>query len=109
MIDDYAQANALVEDMKQHLPFPVLPTKSLLKLIRGKEIKISINDEILVGSVFYSGDEGGIMCGLELPQNTKTALVVSLTHLQVKANHPLAKEIRAYQKKRIKALSKNRW
>ena len=109
MIDDYAQAITLVEAMKQQVPFPVLPTKSLLKLIRSKDIKISINDEISVGSVFYSDDEGGIMCGLELPQNTEAAFVVSLTHLKVKKNHPLAKEINAYQKKRIKGLSKNRW
>ena len=93
MIDDYTQAMTLVEEMKQYLPTPVLPTKSLLKFLRNNEIKISKRDKILVDSIFYSGDEGGIMCSLALSQNQDTALVVSVTHLKVQKNHPLAKEI----------------
>ena len=59
--------------------------------------------EVLIEKVLYFGDEGGIICVVKNPG--KEAIMVSLTHLRVKANHPLAKDIRAYQMRRIKKLS----
>jgi len=60
------------------------------------------NREIRISNVFYSGDVGGIVCAIE--GDEKEVLVVSLTHLIIKPEHPLSDKIVAYQKKRIRRL-----
>jgi hypothetical protein len=58
-----------------------------------------------VTDVHYSGDAGGIVCRLDLGdrQPEHRALFASLTHL-VFVGGPLAREISAYIKHRIKRL-----
>ena len=63
--------------------------------------------ECRVNNVGYSGDEGGIMCTLDFGfKDTKAVQVVSITHLEFERRHPLAREIRAYCKHRIKRTKK---
>ena len=66
-------------------------------------MKIKPKREVSIEKIFYLGDEGGIMCAVKNPG--KEDIVVSLTHLRIKANHPLAKDIRAYQMRRKEKLS----
>jgi hypothetical protein len=54
--------------------------------------------------ISYAGDEGGIVCGLDLAQESNSATVVSITHLRFHPNLPLARDIAAYQKHRAKRL-----
>jgi hypothetical protein len=55
--------------------------------------------------VFYMGDEGGIMCDINPTENSKVALVCSLTHLEVVGDDPLAGDMRSYQQERGRKLS----
>jgi hypothetical protein len=50
------------------------------------------------------GNEGGICCAIAVNKEGEL-LIVSLTHLNIDAKQPLAKEIKSYQFKRRKALS----
>ena len=58
-----------------------------------------------VVSVFYMGEEGGIVCGLNIGgPDTKTPYFVSITHLTFERRMPLFRQIDAYQRHRIKKL-----
>ena len=52
----------------------------------------------------YMGDEGGILCKLDLGPDMENAAYVSITHLRFDPRLPLAREINAYQKHRVKRL-----
>lgn len=60
-----------------------------------------------MSSMLYSGDEGGILCCLDIGgANTPVAHLVSITHLAFNRNIPLAREIEAYQRHRNKKLKR---
>ncbi len=94
----------LLEEMKQYLPIPAHPTEELSQHLRKKGIHIDTNRDLNIIAVFDSGDMGGIVCAIEGNKNQKEALVISLTHLIIKPDHPLSDKIAAYQKQRIKSL-----
>jgi len=52
------------------------------------------------------GDDGGICCAIKAASQEKAAVVVSLTHLSLPPNSPLAKNVTAYQTQRVKNLAK---
>jgi hypothetical protein len=56
--------------------------------------------------ISYAGDEGGIVCRLHFGDEAKNAAFVSITHLRFDARLPLAHEIIAYQKHRVKRLQR---
>ena len=58
-----------------------------------------------ITAVNYAGDEGGILCRLEIPPN-ENAIHVSITHLRFDPRLPGAREITAYQKHRPKHLKR---
>jgi hypothetical protein len=95
----------LVEEMKQYLPIPARPTKELYQFLRKKGINIDMGRDLNILEVFDSGDMGGIICAIE--GNKKQGLVISITHLRIKPDHPLSDKILAYQKQRIKKLQSN--
>lgn len=109
MIDNYAKTMELIEKMKEHLPIPIRPTKEFIQAMKDNKIKITKEQDLQMDSVVYMGDEGGISCSISMPKESKRALIVSITHVQIKASHPLAVEIGEYQKKRVRKLSKRRW
>src|SRR5665811_789940 len=92
----------LLEEMKQCLPIPVRPTKQLYRLLRKKGTSIEMDSYVNIIEVFDSGDIGGIICALD--GNKKEQLIISLTQLIIKPDHPLSNKIAAYQIKRIKSL-----
>lgn len=58
-----------------------------------------------ITGVFYTGEMGGILCGLDMAgDDAKTAHVVSITHLAFDRRVALSREIEAYQRHRIKKL-----
>ena len=106
MIDDYAQVQELMREMKAQLPIPARPTSSFLRGMREQGISMTPNQELTIKSLVYMGDEGGIMCDVTLP-GSDTVTLTSLTHIRVKSGHPLAEEIRAYQVTRTKKLAQS--
>jgi hypothetical protein len=105
MIDDYEQAMELLHEMEAHLPIPARPTATMVRALRDQEHRISRDRELSIQSVFYAGDEAGIVCALEPLEEIGIALIISVTHLQIDLRHPLAKKIRAYQQQRKRRLA----
>lgn len=96
----------LIEEMERCLPIPVYASKELRQLLRKQGKDIDINTELKITKVFDSGDAGGIVCSI-IEENNQV-FVVSLTHLRVKPDHPLSDKVLAYQKQRIKSISRSR-
>ena len=105
MIDDYVEATELVRRMEARLPIPAHPTGAFIRAMRKNGVRVASGQELQIESVLYLGDEGGIGCAVRLSKEQKNPIIASVTHIRVKANHPLAKEIRAYQIKRVRKLA----
>jgi hypothetical protein len=105
MIDNYAEAMALIEKMKAQLPMPAYPTEAIVHSLRQGSPNTTTKQELQIQDVLYLGDEGGIACAIYLPEK-KVVTITSLTHLMIPTSHPLAPEIMAYQAKRIQKLNK---
>jgi hypothetical protein len=107
MLDDYARAMDLVRKIEDQLPIPVRLGSPVKRTLRDKGLTVSRDQKFEIKRVFYFGDEGGIMCDVTPAQDAKEAVVVSLTHLLVSAHHPLAQEIRAYQRERARRIAQS--
>jgi hypothetical protein len=59
---------------------------------------------VLSARVSYAGDDGGIVCRLDFARETEKENFASITHLRFDPGLPLAREIAAYQKRRVKRL-----
>ena len=94
----------LIEEMKKYLLIPARFTEDSYQYLKKKGIYTDTNREINISNVFYSGDAGGIVCAIE--GDEKEVLIVSLTHLIIKPEHPLSDKIATYQKKRIRSLQR---
>ncbi len=106
MIDDIEKSLALVEKIRAALPMRAFATMELRRTLQHSS-KHGFPPECSVPEVSYLGDEGGIACIFDLGlDDTKEMHVVSITHLRFERNHPLAREINAYCKHRIKRIKK---
>ena len=106
MIDDPARVIDLMGKMEAQLPIPASPSGALVRMLREKGSKISSGRVLFIKSVFYMGDEGGIMCDVTPTRDSKEAYVVSLTHLRIAPGHPLSRDIRAYQQERVRRIGR---
>lgn len=106
MLDNHVLAKELMAEIEANLPLAVIPTKELQKVINQRGIKVPTDHLFFIEKVFYMGDEGGICCGITLPDDLKEDLIVSITHLSIKQSNLLGKKIKRYQIKRIKKLSR---
>jgi hypothetical protein len=105
MIDDPRKTDQLIVMLNESLPIPANITPYLARELAKGASDISIPNRCNVVDVFYSGDIGGILCGLDIGgPHTKSAHIVSITHLTFNRNVPLAREIEAYQHHRNKKL-----
>lgn len=104
MIDNPTTVTTLLRQMEAHLPIPAQATKALVQTLRKSGVKISSTRGVQIEKVFYVGDEGGIACGIKFPGQADNAVVVSLTHLRLQSDHPLAIAVRAYQIARTRKL-----
>ena len=106
MIDNQEQVHTLVERMQAALPIAATMTSGLVRGLRDQGKSVGKRD-VLIHSVMYLGDEGGIMCSITAPSpKAKEVVLVSLTHLRVSLKHPLGAEIRAYQQARVDKLAR---
>ena len=105
MIDDYDQALQLVREMEAQLPIPARLTAAVARSLRDQGHAVPPDRRVSIENVFYGGDEAGIACGLEPAEGGESALVISVTHLQIDLHHPLAPKIRGYQQERKRRLA----
>lgn len=105
MIDNPQDAHALIEALKQHLPMRAYATAPLVEVARQQGADIKLNDPVKIDSLLYLGDTGGIACPIRL-SGGKTVVVMSLTHLRIDRDHPLASRIQAYQLRRSQLLAR---
>ena len=105
-IDDPEQVEMLLAKMEANLPIPAEVQRATATYLRSQGSFIPPHRQVQISTVFYNGDEGGIMCGIS-PQDSKEAVVISLTQLKIPYHHPLEKEIRAYQKARRRKISQS--
>jgi len=104
MIDGYDKARELICKMEANLPIPTHPTGGFIRAMKVQGVKIARDQELPIRRVFYMGDEAGISCDMTPPGMEKTPIICSLTHIRIKPGHPLAEEIRAYQRERKRRL-----
>jgi hypothetical protein len=105
MIDDPLKADLLISMLKESLPIEANITQYLAGALMQQSPNVAIPKKCNVTSVFYTGDMGGILCGLDIGgTETENAHVVSITHLAFDRRVRLSREINAYQRHRIKKL-----
>ena len=105
MIDDPWKTDVLMKGLKGSLPIETNISQRLEGVLAKQSPDILIPCKCNVIDVFYAGDEGGIVCCLDIGgRNTKTAHLVSITHLTFDRRVPLAREIGVYQRHRIKKM-----
>jgi hypothetical protein len=105
MIDNYVEAMEIVRKMDAQLPIPARSTRAFIHAMSVNGIKVTFGQNLKIESVLYLGDEGGIGCAVRLSEQQENSIIASLTHIRVKAGHPLAKEIEAYQIERTRKLA----
>jgi hypothetical protein len=105
MIDDPDKTDRLVDALEASLPVETRLSASLIQTLSKRSPDVAIPARCNVVSVFYAGEEGGIVCALDIGgPDTKSAHLVSITHLIFERKLPLFGQIDAYQRHRIKKL-----
>jgi hypothetical protein len=108
-IDDPVETRELLHNIEANLPIPVRLNERGVNSLQEQGKYISNNDELLqVEDVMYMGDVAGILCAIEYQMDSdhdKEILITSITHLNVHSSHPLAEEIKRYQKKRTASMA----
>ncbi len=105
MIDNIQKTEALMGKMDGVLPMSALVTAELHGTLRKKSPELVYSRQCQITGLTYLGDEGGIMCHLDFGiHGQKEVSIVSITHLSFDRRNPLSREIRTYQKHRIKRL-----
>ena len=109
MIDDPSKTDLLMSMLTEALPIEANVTQDLAGALTRQSPEIAIPKKCNVITVFYTGDMGGILCGLDIGgTDAETAHVVSITHLTFDRRVPLSREIETYQRHRIKKLKQQR-
>ncbi len=107
MIDDIEKAEALIQDMRAALPRRATLDRDVPGSMRRKSPDETISARCEVIDVHYGFDEGGILCVLDLgADQSKTASLVSITHLRFDRADPLWRRIEGYKRRRLKRLRK---
>ncbi len=108
MIDHPDQVDRLLTWMRAALPLPARMTPRLLATLRDQNPEAPSGSACRITRVDYAGDEGGVVCHLarEGADESGRLVVTSITHLDFDPRLPLAREITAYQKHRIKRLKR---
>jgi hypothetical protein len=105
MIDDPDKTDRLVDALEASLPVETRLPASLIQTLSKRSPDVLVPARCNVVSVFYMGEEGGIVCALDIGgPDTKTPHLVSITHLIFERKLPLYSQIDAYQRHRIKKL-----
>jgi hypothetical protein len=107
VIDNQDQAERLFRKLTEVLPLSAHATPVLLANLRERSSAAKITLDCKVTKVFYLGDDGGITCQVNFDEEEKEVVfLVSITQLAFDRRLPVAREIAAYQKHRLKRI---RW
>jgi hypothetical protein len=106
MIDNPDQVQCLIVRLRQSLPLFATVTPEVAAIIRERSpAAADLQRRYPITRVDYAGDEGGIVCKVELGLEVgDSALFASITHLRFGHTEPLARQITRYQKHRVKRL-----
>ncbi len=105
MIDNPEKADILMEKLKNSLPIETRLSQALIRTLTQKSQDIAIPAKWNVTDIFYAGDEGGVLCCLDIGgSETKNVHLVSITHLSFDRHTLLVREIEVYQRHRTKKL-----
>jgi len=104
MIDNPVTAMDLLERLAAALPIHARLTPEVQASISGGDAAKPIPSSCTIIDLHYIGDEGGILCKLDLGPAVENEAFVSITHLRFDARLPLARAIAVYQKHRVKRL-----
>jgi hypothetical protein len=108
VIDNQDQVERLLCKLTEALPLSAIATPALIANLRERSSAAKITLDCKVTEVMYAGDEGGIMCHLTFDEEEKKEVfLVSITHLAFDRKLPVAREIAAYQKHRIKRIRRD--
>ena len=103
MIDNPASTMDLLAQLQAALPVPARLTPELRASL-GAKYAAPVPPDGAITALHYMGDEGGIVCELDLGASMQNEAFVSITHLRFDPRLPLARKITAYQKHRVKRL-----
>lgn len=107
MIDDPEKTGLLLAQLKSSLPIEAGIPHDLNRTLAEGSPGIAIPAKCNIVDVFYSGDEGGVLCRLDLGDAGSDAMhLVSITHLSFDGHAPSRREIEAYQRHRRKKLKR---
>jgi hypothetical protein len=101
VIDNPDQVERLLAKLTASLPLAATAEPALAAMIRAESPGTDPSRRSNVTWASYSGDEGGIICKLDFGQDEGAK---AFTHLMFDRRVPLAREIAAYQKHRVKRL-----
>jgi len=106
MIDHPDITERLIAKLNGALPIAARLTPKLQDALRRQNDGSTIPGQAAITSISYAGDEGGIVCKLDLGSEVEKAAFASITHLRFDPRLPLAREIAAYQRHRVKRLQR---
>jgi hypothetical protein len=104
VIDSPVRLERLLPRLQEALPIPASLTPRLAALLREQSPGGELPLRCKVTRVDYWGHEGGIMCRLDFQRPDGGEYVVAITHLAFDRRQPLAHDIAACQRHRIKRL-----
>ena len=105
MIDHPAQVEPLIAKLKAALPLSATVSAPMLAVLHEQSSGTDLPPQCQITGIHYVGDEGGIVCRLDFGnEKAEKVFFASITHLTFDRRLPLAREIAAYQKHRIKRL-----
>ena len=108
MIDNPLQVELLIAKLKAALPLPATATPPMLAQVQEQAPGLDLSSRCQITAIHYAGDEGGIVCKLDFgTEDAEKVFFASLTHLTFDRRLPLAREIAAYQKHRVKRLRRS--
>ncbi len=105
MIDKLEKTRQLLATLEAAVPFNVDLTSELLATLKQSPSCGVLERRQTVSQLSYMGDEGGIMCHIQ-PPNDANPIVTSITHVRVPPYLPFAADVADYQKHRVKKLRK---
>jgi hypothetical protein len=104
MIDNPITAMELLEQLERALPLPAGLTPELRASLGNQNAAAAVPPDCIITGLHYAGDEGGIVCKLDLGASVQSQAFVSITHLRFDPRLSLTRKITAYQKHRVKRL-----
>ena len=106
LLDKLGKTLELIAEMRAAAPFQVELTEPVIAALSEGPGAVRVSARQTVSRVDYAGDQGGIMCGMDIDDGREHLVVVSLTQVRLPASLPFAAAAREYQKRRTKKIKK---